>query len=153
MPRSWRPGQAELQIDDEEDKSIWGRAVPLSRRALEILSEHAPQAGPIWGAYRALEAIKSAAVAPLRFGAADKIRRQSDIPVLFVHRYRIAPDTIWAVLFLECDHPPMRDAYLEHARRLPHGVLYTDFIKRSRPRRSRMIDEIAEQFALLEAAK
>lgn len=52
-----------MQIDDEEDKSIWGRAVPLSRRALEILSEHAPQAGPIWGAYRALEAIKSAAVA------------------------------------------------------------------------------------------
>lgn len=63
VPRSWAPGQATLQIDDEEDKSIWGRAVPLSRRALELLAEHAPASGPIWGTYRALEAIKRAAVA------------------------------------------------------------------------------------------
>lgn len=63
VPRSWAPGQRELQIDDAEDKSIWGRAVPLSRRALEILAQHAPEAGPIWGTYRALEAIKAAALA------------------------------------------------------------------------------------------
>lgn len=63
VPRSWRPGQRVLEIDDEEDKSVWGRAVPLSRRALELLAEHAPESGPIWGTYRALEAIKAAAVA------------------------------------------------------------------------------------------
>lgn len=63
VPRSWAPGQAALQIDDDEDKSIWGRSVPLSRRALELLAEHAPEAGRIWGTYRALEAIKAAAVA------------------------------------------------------------------------------------------
>jgi integrase len=46
---AWAPGRTELVIDDDEDKATWGRTIPLSRRALALLEEHAPASGPLWG--------------------------------------------------------------------------------------------------------
>jgi integrase len=52
-PRAWDRGRRELVIGDDQDKAQMGRAVPLSRRAVELLEEHAPLGeGPLWGRYR-----------------------------------------------------------------------------------------------------
>jgi integrase len=63
VPGSWAPGRTELQITDDEDKARWGRMVPLSRRALELLASHAPPSGKIWGRPRLGERLKEAALA------------------------------------------------------------------------------------------
>lgn len=63
VPEHWRPGAPRLQLRDEDDKARWGRPVPLSARAIELLARHAPAAGVIWGRYRLLEALKAAALA------------------------------------------------------------------------------------------
>lgn len=48
-PENWAPGRETLLIEDDEDKARWGREVPLSRVALELLRRHAQSEGPIWG--------------------------------------------------------------------------------------------------------
>jgi integrase len=61
MPSSWRPGATMLLIDDEEDKARWGREVPLSRIALELLERHAQQEGAIWGRWDLRADLRAAA--------------------------------------------------------------------------------------------
>ena len=46
---AWAPGRTELIIDDEDDKALWGRTIPLSPRALALLEQHAPASGLLWG--------------------------------------------------------------------------------------------------------
>jgi integrase len=48
-PDNWKPGRDTLTIDDDEDKAAWGREVPLSRRARELLEQYASTPGPLWG--------------------------------------------------------------------------------------------------------
>lgn len=61
VPTHWRPGAVELALDDADDKARWGRSVPLSARALQLLQEHAPAAGVIWGRYRIEGYLRAAA--------------------------------------------------------------------------------------------
>lgn len=58
---SWAPGRQDLTIEDDEDKATWGRTVPLSERALELLARHAPAKGLLWGRYPLIAHIRAAA--------------------------------------------------------------------------------------------
>lgn len=59
---SWDRGRTTLRIDDREDKAQWGRELPLSRRALELLEGRACQRGePLWGYYRLDKLFRAAA--------------------------------------------------------------------------------------------
>lgn len=58
----WRRGWKELAIDDAIDKNGFGRSLPLSPRALELLERHAAEPGkPIWTRHDLRDFIKAAA--------------------------------------------------------------------------------------------
>ena len=80
VPDNWRPGAKHLELADEDDKARFGREVDLSPRAVAILREVAPKAGPIFGRHNYAKAIKAAARAVL--GA---IRGKSFAPYDFRH--------------------------------------------------------------------
>jgi integrase len=61
VPTHWRPGAAALELGDLDDKGRWGRTVPLSARARELLALHAPDHGVIWGRYRVGVYLRAAA--------------------------------------------------------------------------------------------
>lgn len=61
VPTHWRPGAAALDLEDADDKVQWGRSVPLSLRACELLAEHAPASGAIFGRYRIEAYLRAAA--------------------------------------------------------------------------------------------
>ena len=51
--KAWDRGWKHLVLDDDQDKARFGRTVPLSRRAVELLEAHAPpREAPLWGRYR-----------------------------------------------------------------------------------------------------
>ncbi len=61
VPEHWRPGMRELNITANIDKARFGRPLPLTPRAIEVLERCAPQSGLVFGRhdYRAL--LKNAA--------------------------------------------------------------------------------------------
>lgn len=48
VPKNWRRGQVTLELDDDEDKARFGRTLPLSTTALEVLKRCAPSEGRIF---------------------------------------------------------------------------------------------------------
>lgn len=60
-PEHYEPGSEVLRITDESDKARWGRPVPLSERAREILDAICPAAGLIFGKHDYRPHIKAAA--------------------------------------------------------------------------------------------
>ena len=51
--KAWDRGWRHLVLEDDQDKARFGRTVPLSRRAVALLEEHAPpREAPLWGRYR-----------------------------------------------------------------------------------------------------
>lgn len=46
---SWSPGSTHLALKDEDDKALYGRRLPLSADATDLLEKYAPESGPIFG--------------------------------------------------------------------------------------------------------
>lgn len=46
---SWSPGAKHLALKDEDDKALYGRRLPLSPAAIEVLERYAPESGHIFG--------------------------------------------------------------------------------------------------------
>lgn len=65
VPEHWRRGRKTLHIAAENDKSRFGRDVPLTPRAREILAEVAPARGTVFGRHNFDKALKKAAKAIL----------------------------------------------------------------------------------------
>ena len=62
VPEHWTPtAPDELTIADEIDKAKFGRKLPLSKRAREILEAYAPTSGPIFGAHDVRPYVRAAA--------------------------------------------------------------------------------------------
>lgn len=61
VPTHWAPGRLSLTITGDIDKEEYGREVPLSRVALEILERVAPEAGPVFGEHDYRHHYKAAA--------------------------------------------------------------------------------------------
>jgi integrase len=61
VPSNFRPGSAELVLDDADDKARYGRTLPLSAQARGVLEEAAPTAGFIFGRHNFAKALKRAA--------------------------------------------------------------------------------------------
>lgn len=61
VPEHYEPGAELLRLTDETDKNRWGREVPLTPRAREILETVAPAAGLIFGKHDYRPHIKAAA--------------------------------------------------------------------------------------------
>lgn len=63
VPRHYHKGAAELLIEDEHDKARFGRSLPLTARAREILDRCAPEVGAVFGRHDYREYVKAAAKA------------------------------------------------------------------------------------------
>jgi len=61
VPENWSPGSNELSLSAEDDKELYGRAIPLTQRAIRELERVAPEAGLIFGQHRAGPYLKEAA--------------------------------------------------------------------------------------------
>lgn len=61
VPEHYEPGSELLRLTDETDKNRWGREVPLTPRAREILETVAPPEGLIFGKHDYRPHIKAAA--------------------------------------------------------------------------------------------
>lgn len=61
VPEHYEPGAEMLRLTDEADKNRWGREVPLTPRAREILEAVAPAKGLIFGKHDYRPHIKAAA--------------------------------------------------------------------------------------------
>lgn len=61
VPEHYEPGSEMLRLTDEADKNRWGREVPLTPRAREILEAVAPAKGLIFGKHDYRPHIKTAA--------------------------------------------------------------------------------------------
>lgn len=51
VPEHWSKGEGRLLITDDIDKARFGRWLPLTPRALELLERHAPAEGPVFGVH------------------------------------------------------------------------------------------------------
>lgn len=67
MPKHWRPGATEIQIEDQIDKARFGRKVPISARAAaeleRVVLALGLKEGPIFGAHDYRTAVERARVA------------------------------------------------------------------------------------------
>jgi len=61
VPEHYEPGAEMLRLTDEADKNRWGREIPLTARAKEILEAVAPPVGLIFGKHDYRPHIKAAA--------------------------------------------------------------------------------------------
>lgn len=62
VPDHWKRGDAFVVVTDEIDKARFGRTLDLPQEALDILNEHAPSRGLIFGNHVFTKALKAAAV-------------------------------------------------------------------------------------------
>ncbi len=65
VPEHWSKGREDLSIPKEVDKSRWGRTIPLSPRAREILEKYAPERGLVFPRHDHREEVQKAAQSAL----------------------------------------------------------------------------------------
>ncbi len=65
VPEHWRPGSTALELEDEDDKARWGRALDLTPEAVRLLERWAPASGIVFGHHIFAKVLKKAAIAVL----------------------------------------------------------------------------------------